>query len=62
MKTCYDVTIADYPIRLVQVNSDCFDVVYGLDVNKGLNYQQAATALGECIMHALACEGKLDNE
>ena len=59
--TCYEVTIAGFPIRLIQTGIDRFTVQYGLQVKKGLAYGEAAYELGGCIMHALACEEKLDN-
>jgi hypothetical protein len=50
-----------WPIRLLQSSPDNFTVVYGKQVTKGLTYGAAASELGSCIMHFLACEGKLDN-
>jgi len=35
-----------------------FAVVYGLQVKERLTYVQAAHELGECIMHAIACESE----
>lgn len=59
--TCYEVTVAGFTIRLIQTGIDRFTVQYGLQVKKRLTYEEAADELGECLMHALACEGKLDN-
>jgi hypothetical protein len=41
----------------------CFDfnVRYGRQYRTELTYGEAAKELGECIMHALACDSKLDN-
>ena len=39
-----------------------FKVTYGLQVSDNLPYLRAATELGSCIMHHLACEGELNNE
>lgn len=38
-----------------------FNVTYGKDVQTGLGYADAAKHFGECIFHALACAGELDN-
>lgn len=50
-----------YPITVTQTGVDAFTVTYGLQVRKGLTYADAARELGECIFHAAACAGKLDN-
>ena len=39
-----------------------FRVTYGMQVKTKLTYLEAAAELGQCIMHSLACEGKLNNE
>ena len=43
-------------IAMVQTGRNKFTVIYGLQVKSELNYAQAASELGECIMHHLACE------
>ena len=48
-------------IRLTQQGVDNFTVQYGKQVERRLDYTQAATALGAAIMHAAACDDKLDN-
>ena len=50
-----------YPIQLIQTGIDRFTVRYGLQVKKQLDYGDAATELGCCIMHKLACDSLLDN-
>lgn len=35
-------------------------VIYGAQVDRDLNYSQACDKLGEAIMHALCCAGRLD--
>jgi hypothetical protein len=35
-------------------------VVYGLQVKEGLTRADAAREYGECIMHAMECEGRFD--
>jgi len=59
--TCIELSDTAYPIRLEQTGKDNFIVTYGLQVKDHLTYGQAAKELGCCIMHALACDGKLDN-
>ena len=57
----YTVTIAGFPISLYQHTRDCFTVTYGKEAKRRLSYVAAAHELGECIFHALATQGKLDN-
>lgn len=58
-KTC--ILIDPLDVELIQNGKDNFTVRYFKQVTDMLTYSQAATELGSCIMHALACEGKLDN-
>jgi hypothetical protein len=51
----------EYDIKLIQTNFDRFTVRYGKQVKTDLNYGQAARELGTAIMHAVACDGKLDS-
>ncbi len=46
-------------VELWACRSD-FAVVYGLQMKSGLSWGQASRELGESLMHALQCEGKLD--
>lgn len=61
MKTCFETEIGGMPVQLKQSGVDSFTVVYFKQIKKDLNYEAAATELGACIMHALACESRLDN-
>ena len=61
MKNCITIDVNGFPIKLQQSGKDSFHVTYGKQVMKFLTYPAAAAELGSCIMHALACEGKLDN-
>jgi hypothetical protein len=58
-RTCY--SDQRNGITLEQVGRDNFIVTYGLQVERGLTYGKAATALGGVIMHALSCDGLVDN-
>lgn len=60
MKLCFETEIAGYKIALYQT-AKTFTVIYGYHKVEGLGYGQASQELGQCIFHALACEGKLDN-
>lgn len=55
----FETEIAGFKIRLWKFRPDSFGVEYGAQLNISLDYGQAAKELGECIMHALACEGKV---
>jgi len=58
---CFDLTDLAFPVTLTQQGPDKFTVTYGLQVRDKLTYTRAAMELGAAIMHALACDGKLDN-
>jgi len=60
-RVCFQLTDTAYPIQLTQQARNRFSVRYGLQVKERLTYNQAATELGACIMHAAACVDKLDN-
>lgn len=62
IRTCFEHTIAsNWVIKLEQRGKDNFRVSYGADVKDNLTHNAAALQLGAVIMHALACEDKLDN-
>ena len=61
MATCYEISHLAFPIALTQQGKDKFTVIYGKQIKKDLTYARAATELGAAIMHALACDGRLDN-
>jgi len=52
------------PIELKQSDNKQgrFILSYGYEVKRNLTYAQAAKALGEAMLHHLACEGQLNNE
>lgn len=61
---CWETQLAGFTIRLEQKRnrrSVAFRVTYGKQVKDYLDYADAAKELGACMMHALACEGKVDN-
>jgi hypothetical protein len=57
-RRCLKLNLA-FPVSLHQVGIDRFTVTYGKQIKTDLNYHHAALELGACIMHALACDGKL---
>lgn len=58
---CFEQTNGSFPVQLWQTGFNEFTVVYGKQVKRGLDYGDAASELGACLMHMLACDGKLDN-
>ncbi len=60
-KTCFELPDMAFPIRLLQTGVDSFTVEYGKQIKQRLSYGNACTELGAAIMHALACDGKVDN-
>lgn len=49
-----------HPVTL-RVRSGSFDVMYGKQAKTGLDYARACDELGSCLMHALACNGLMDD-
>lgn len=58
MKTCFELGIVTLQKR---DNKEVFRVIYGLQKSGDLTYAEACKELGECLMHQLACDGKLDD-
>ena len=56
----FETIIAGYPIKLKTIGCGSFIVYYGESFKHCYSYDQAAHELGECIMHALNCEGVLE--
>lgn len=56
---CYELPEARITLR--QNGVDNFTVTYWKQVKAGLTYDDAALELGACIMHYMACAGRLDN-
>lgn len=52
---------AGFPVALEQHGPDNFAVRYGAQYDTGLDYARAAAKLGQALMHAAACDGKIDN-
>jgi hypothetical protein len=50
-----------FPIALHQLGVDRFEIRYGQQIDTGLSYAKACAKLGQAIMHALACDGRIDN-
>ena len=62
MQEVFKIEIAGNDIVLLQNESDNFTVQYGAEVKSNLDYYQAAKSMGFCIMHALSCDGKINDE
>ncbi len=48
-----------FGVTLYQTSKNFFAVLYGKQLKEKLTYEEAATEFGLCIMHALTCEGKI---
>ena len=57
METVFRLDSFGFPIT-VERGERTYRVKYGAHVVSRLSYVEAAHELGECIFHALACEGK----
>lgn len=64
MKTVFETTCAGVDIKIEQHGGrkKLLRVTYGEQVSDNLTYSRAATEFGLWFFHALACEGKLNNE
>ena len=51
----------EWTVKLYQRGVDRFTVQYGLQTDQELSYGEACAKLGQAILHALACDGELDN-
>lgn len=58
----FSVEIAGYEITLLQNAKQEFIVQYGHQQYKTKCYETAAKELGECITHALLCDGKIEQD
>jgi hypothetical protein len=72
MKTVFEFggpnpyTIPTGPVSLIHLRQSAaegkrFSLQYGIQIEQGLTYSQACKALGQALMHHLACEGVLNN-
>lgn len=59
MKYC--ISLINHDIHVEQRASKLFRVTYGKQVQDNLTYAEAAHEFGECVFHALSCEGAIDN-
>jgi hypothetical protein len=48
-------------VTMRQRGPDDFSVQYGMQLSRRLTYAKACAELGQCIMHALACDSLIDN-
>lgn len=63
MKTTFVVEFDDVPfgVKIEQTSKHRFTITYGQRITCNLSYAEAAKEFGECMFHALACDGKLEN-
>jgi hypothetical protein len=57
----WSITDLAFPIVLHQLGVNRFEVRYGQQVTTGLSYARACAEIGRSVMHALACDGRIDN-
>ncbi len=58
---CTKFSDGDFEVSLFQTGFDRFIVQYGSQVKRTMDYAEAGAEFGLCVMHSLACAGKLDN-
>jgi hypothetical protein len=56
----FKTKLAGYDITLDRKTKNKFTVRYGEQYKDSMGRHGAAKELGQCIFHALQCEGKLD--
>lgn len=59
---CYETEIGGLKIKLRQTTRGLFVVTYGKQTKADLSYGAAAHYFGECLFHALTCDGKIETE
>ena len=61
-RTCFEIpdTEIAYGIKLTQQGKNKFTVRYGAQTEQHLTYEEAGKSLGEAILHALCCDGKIE--
>lgn len=60
-KEIYAIKDIDFPLQLLQQKRNRFTVIYGLQIKKDLSYTEAAREFGYCLLHNLACAGRLED-
>lgn len=55
------ICVSGYAVMIARP-SGTFAVVYGLDLRRGLNHDEAASMFGQCILHQAACDGLIFDE
>lgn len=61
MRTVYRHEAFDIELQQSESRFDSFAVRYGKQLKTDLNYIKAAMELGAVMMHALSCEGHMEN-
>ena len=64
-KPCFEITDLSqvgFPVRLYQSGTGKFSVLYGSERHEKLSYEDAAREFGLCLLHALACVGRINND
>ena len=61
MKKIFETEVGGLKIRMFRASKENYAVAYGAQLKTQLDYVEAAHEFGECLMHALQCDGKLDN-
>ena len=56
----FEVTGLAYTITVYRTGMSNYTVQYGNQQTHNLNLGEASKELGQCIFHALQCDGKLD--
>jgi len=63
MKTVIETTVENqYSVTVAQHRNSAFTVTYGADITSGLDWVDAAHRYGECVFHALQCQGLIEED
>ena len=61
-RLCHETIGLAFPVKLWQASQSLFMVEYGEQICYSLTYEEAAREYGRSIMHALACDGMIEEE
>ena len=57
----FDTEKLDTEVHLTSYKNGKFAVKYGMQVTRNLDYSDACSELGACIMHSLTCAGNIED-
>lgn len=59
-KEVFRTNVAGFDLVIEEIRKNRYNVHYGKQSTKGLNWEEAAKEFGYNLFHALECDGKID--